>query len=1555
MLMKSKSTQSKIHLQSYDGKKMLVLDWMSKYNPFNLRGAKIWTLTLVLGLLQLSTFQTFAQIAQRGTATTATTTGTSLTIARPTGVVTGDVMIVNIAQTGNNSTDPTSTGWTLIDGVSLAGGTLRLGAVLYKVATGTEGANYTFTLGTGTTSAVGSIVAFSGVNGTTPFDVANGTISVQGTQTAVAATTKTTVTANTAIIMCGMAAGSAPTWTGWTTTSPGTLTELYDNQSTTASVGAAWAIKPVAGATGAGAAILSAAERNGGILIALRPAAVITTYTSTGGGGNWNTAATWSPAAVPTAGSNVIIAVGSPVASDVNSAVLGNLTINGTLDIHTFTVSGTGTITVAGSGTLTIGGATNFPSGFSTTTLSSGSTVNYDNTGAQTVAAQSYSNLIISGSGTKTLAAATSVSGTITLTSGILATSAANLLSVTNTSSTAISGGSATSFINGPVSWTLPASLVSGSTYNFPVGKGTTYLPFSLVNPTTGTGSVTAQAEAFTGSTGGTFNATLSSISTTEYWSLSTAGNFTNSSVSVTRQTAITPLDAIGGSVTLAGQYVSLNGTAATNGVTGSNAIGTNRFFVLAHNISATPTYTSTGSGGNWNSTATWSPATVPTAGSNVIIAVGSPVTVNVNTAVIGNLTINSSLDAGTFTVSGTGTLTVAGTGTLVIGGATNFPSGFSSTTLSTGSTVNYDNAGAQTVSALTYSNLTISGSGTKTLAGATTVTGTFTLSSGILATTGANLLSVTNTATTAISGGSAGSFINGPVKWTLPASLGTGSTYNFPVGKGTTYLPFSLVNPTTGAGVVTAQAEAFTASTGGTFDATLTSISTTEYWSLVTSGNFTNSSISITRQTAITPLDAIGGSATLAGQYVTLAGTTGTNGVSNSNAIGSNRFFVFAHKTALSYVSVSPGGNWNSAATWNPASVPTAGSSVDISAVGPVTVTATPATLSDLSIDGLLDADTYQISGTGPFYISSTGTLLVGGTNNFPAGFTTQNLNAASYVNYNNAGNQTVASVTYGNLILSNSGVKTLPASELNVSGNFTLTGSATVTLTNLLTVNGYTTLAASSVLTLGANNLLSNSSPILLDGGTFRTGATTGFSETVDVLTVSNSSIIALGTGAHTLTFAASDGVSWSGASLTVSGWTGTPGSSGTAGRIFFGSSAGTLTPAELAKISFTGFPGTNATLLSTGELIPTSYPVLAITGVTDNGSACVGIDAAPVTYTITNTGGPAAGVTVTSNSTQFVVSAAPTVISGGGTATYVVTFTPNSGGLQNAIITVASTTPGSNSPTSSITGTGNEFPVAGLSSSAVDNTICAGTSVTFTATGGTSYEFFINDVSQGAASATATFTRANLTNGQIVTVRVTNATGCTATSTGIATTVNAIPDVPVIEGSSTVTVGSIALLGSPTGGGTWTSSDPTKATIDPSSGLITGVAEGTTTIMYTVANPNGCTNFATLLVTVSTATGIDDLLVKGDLSLKNHPNPFSGNTTISYILPSDGNVKLIIRNLAGQVIKTFVNEIETQGDYTLNIDLSDLQSGIYLATLSLRRDGKEVIKTIRLVKGN
>lgn len=157
--------------------------------------------------------------------------------------------------------------------------------------------------------------------------------------------------------------------------------------------------------------------------------------------------------------------------------------------------------------------------------------------------------------------------------------------------------------------------------------------------------------------------------------------------------------------------------------------------------------------------------------------------------------------------------------------------------------------------------------------------------------------------------------------------------------------------------------------------------------------------------------------------------------------------------------------------------------------------------------------------------------------------------------------------------------------ANALVVGTNGTSSASKVI-LTN--TSNNYssTTTINGGTLQLGAANVIPNGSNMILAGGTFASG---GYSETVGTLTLTADSTLALGAGSHSLNFANSSGASWTGGTtLTITGWTGTAGSSGTAGKIYFGSGTGTLSAGQLAQISFAGY-GTGALLLSDGELVP------------------------------------------------------------------------------------------------------------------------------------------------------------------------------------------------------------------------------------------------------------------------------------------------------------------------------------------------------------------------------
>lgn len=69
-----------------------------------------------------------------------------------------------------------------------------------------------------------------------------------------------------------------------------------------------------------------------------------------------------------------------------------------------------------------------------------------------------------------------------------------------------------------------------------------------------------------------------------------------------------------------------------------------------------------------------------------------------------------------------------------------------------------------------------------------------------------------------------------------------------------------------------------------------------------------------------------------------------------------------------------------------------------------------------------------------------------------------------------------------------------------------------------------------------------------------------------------------------------------------------------------------------------------------------------------------------------------------------------------------------------------------------------------------------------------------------------------------------------------------------------------------------------------------------------------------------------------------LPNFPNPFNPSTNISYQLSITCNVKLVIYNSFGQVMKVLVNEQQGPGIYQFNFNANDLASGVYFYHLQV-----------------
>ena len=169
--------------------------------------------------------------------------------------------------------------------------------------------------------------------------------------------------------------------------------------------------------------------------------------------------------------------------------------------------------------------------------------------------------------------------------------------------------------------------------------------------------------------------------------------------------------------------------------------------------------------------------------------------------------------------------------------------------------------------------------------------------------------------------------------------------------------------------------------------------------------------------------------------------------------------------------------------------------------------------------------------------------------------------------------------------------------------------------------------------------------------------------------------------------------------------------------------------------------------------------------------------------------------------------------------------------------------------------------------ISSSDAGNTICAGESVTFTATptnGGSNplYQWRVNGVNVGTNNSVNTYSTTALQTGFVVSVVLTSdivncGSGNPVVSNNIATTVNPIPTAPTVGSNNPVCVGEIINLTASTITGAtylWTGPNSfTSSSQNPSIPNATAAMEGSYSVVATVA---GCkSNPATTSVVVNT----------------------------------------------------------------------------------------------------
>jgi hypothetical protein len=368
-----------------------------------------------------------------------------------------------------------------------------------------------------------------------------------------------------------------------------------------------------------------------------------------------------------------------------NATVAGNLTVNaGTLDLAGFTVNRTsagGTLTVSNGATLKIGGTGSFPANYATRSLGATSTVEYGGT-TQTVSGEAYGHLVISGSGTKTLAANATVGGNLTVSGGTF-----DLGAFTANRSSA----------GGTLTVAAGASLRIGGTNSLPANYTTVTLSSTSTVDYAGT-SQTVSATTYG-------HLTLSGSGTkTAAGNISLAGGWTNSGVTFAAGSHTVTFN---GSVSQA-----ISGSTTFNHLTISKSGGTLDGGSAA--ITLTGSWTGDGSFNAQSSTVTFTGSAAQTIGGGptfnnlTVNKSGGSLTLNANATVAGTLTFtNGVLSTGANTLTVSGSISGAGASTGHVNGNLARPVAASPLTFAIGGA----SVGAYTPITLTG----LSGSGTLT------------------------------------------------------------------------------------------------------------------------------------------------------------------------------------------------------------------------------------------------------------------------------------------------------------------------------------------------------------------------------------------------------------------------------------------------------------------------------------------------------------------------------------------------------------------------------------------------------------------------------------------------------------------------------------------------------------------------------------------------------------------------------------------------------------------------------------------------------------------------
>jgi autotransporter-associated beta strand protein len=1278
-----------------------------------------WWLNLRIDDSKLPTPYVIDPIAIRGTATsTSTSHGTTIVLTAPTGVLANDVMVAQVT-TRNNAAISNSGGlaFTQIGSTVTNGATIEQ-AIWQRVATASEGGSTTTLSWTGSVDATGGIVAFSGVNTTTPVDASTSNTGTTGgvAPGACSSTCKATASAVTTT----EANDEILAFYGTTGTSMSNDVTVGQDASQNVSqqytvLSGSSRLSQVASTGSAGATTQAAAGSTGNFTatinhagtpwithtVALQaPTCTACTWTGGGGDNNWTTGANWSGGFAPAINGTATLTfpTGAARLSNTNDEPAGT-TFAG---INFTFVSGGVNYTLAGNGvTLGAGGITDSSGATNTISLPLTATavrpvsVTSSTLILSGVFSGSGGGITKSGPGVLTLSGGNTFTGGVTLSAGQLNINNATALgtgtfTITGGVISNTSGGSITESNNNAQAWNGDFSSAASN----PLNLGTGAVAMNNSRTVSVTGATLTVGGVISGSTFGLTKAgagTLILTGANTYTGNTTisAGTLNANSTSALGGASSTLIFS-GGTLQAGGTITSPSTRSVTLSSTGT--IDTNGQTVsIAGVISGGNGLTKSGTGTlTLTGTNTYSGATTISAG-----------------------TLNANASAAIGDGSATNTLVFSG-GTLQAGGTIASPS-TRTVTLSSAGTIDTNAQSVSIAGVISGANgLTKSGTGTLTLTGTNTYGGSTTISAGTL---NAN-------ASAAIGDGSATNtlILNG-------GTLQAGGTITSPSTRGVTLSSTGTIdtnsNAVSIAGVI-GGAGSITKSGAGTL--TLTGTNTYSGSTTISGGTLNaNASAAIGNGSATNTLVFSGGTLQAGGtitspstRAVTLSstGTIDTNGnavsvagvISGSGSIaksGSGTLTLTGTNTYSGSTTISAGTlNANATAAIGDGSATNtlvfAGGTLQ--AAGTITSPSTRAVT--LSSTGTIDTNGNAvsiagvISGSGAIAKSGAGTLTLTGNNTYSGSTTisagTLNANASAAIGDGSATNTLVFS-----------------GGTLQAGGTITSPSTRAVTLSSTGTIDTNGNNVSIAGVISGSNGLTkSGAGTLTLTGTNTYSGATT-----ISAGTVSANSSAALGDGSATNTLVFAGGTLQAGGAIT---------SPATRGVTL--SSAGTINT-NGNNVSIAGvISGANGltksgagTLTLTGTNTYSGSTTISAGTLNANSSSALGDESA--TNTLVFAGGTLqAGGTITSPSTRGVtLSSTGTIDTNGNNVSIAGAISGANGLTKNGAgtLTLTGTNTYSGATTISV-GTVNANSSAALGDGSATNTLGLGAGTTLQASG-------------------------------------------------------------------------------------------------------------------------------------------------------------------------------------------------------------------------------------------